>query len=243
MSAIPIWDYIVLDGKSSLDFNVKISEAGDWGAPAYAVERAEVPGRSGDLIYPGGRFANATLTYDVYCAEGFEENFAAYRAFLMAHSDTYYRLESSFHPDEYRLARVSSQIEPTVIGRGYAGSCSVQLDAMPQRWLTKGEIAVDVTAASTICNPTRFSSRPLIRISGAGILGLGSKHITVAEGADSYIDVDVDLCLCYEGSSRRGDLVTLDGEWSDYELQPGDTGISVGDGITKVEITPRWYTI
>ena len=97
-----------------------------------------------------------------------------------------------------------------------------------------------LTASGTISNPTLFEAKPLIRVYGTGKLEVGSETITISKGATEYIDIDCDIQDCYEGSENRNGLVTL----TDFPtLASGDTGIKLGSGITKVEITPRWWTV
>ena len=85
-----------------------------------------------------------------------------------------------------------------------------------------------------------FDAKPLIRVYGVGELGIGSETITITKGATEYIDIDCDIQDCYEGLENRNGLVSL----TDFPTLPsGNTGITLGTGITKVEITPRWWTL
>ena len=62
------------------------------------------------------------------------------------------------------------------------------------------------------------------------------------KAADGYTDIDCDLEDAYKGSANKnGCLQLYSGEFP--TLAPGENGITLGTGITKVEITPRWWSL
>lgn len=95
--------------------------------------------------------------------------------------------------------------------------------------------------ATHIYNPTLFASNPLIRVTGSGTVGIGDNTITVGSGY-SYVDIDSEIQNCFCGTQNANAIVDFStGEFP--TLPPGVTGITVGSGITSVQITPRWYRV
>ena len=241
----PIWEYFVYDGVPSLDYNVKISDKSTYGAPERDVDVVSVPGRNGDLIFDNGRYANASITYDAYLIDDFDASLNAFRDFLLAHSDNYYRLEDTLHNNEYRMARYSGDFNPNVVGGGDAGSFDIKFDVKPQRFLKSGEAVFTLGSGhKTIHNPTFQVAKPLIKayLTGAGQIKIGNITITIAAGSTGYICIDSDSQECYEGTVSRSGIVSF----SDHkypEFAPGDTGVEFSGTITKLEIVPRWWRI
>ena len=95
--------------------------------------------------------------------------------------------------------------------------------------------------SKTIKNPTLFPSKPLIRVTGAGTVGIGDETITIASGYD-YVDIDSEIQNCYCGNQNANAAVTFSNR-EFPELQPGLNGVTFGTGIESVQITPRWYRI
>lgn len=117
--------------------------------------------------------------------------------------------------------------------------------ALPAEWGTLstpyGQISLDVTATDTLVNPTRFASKPLIRLYGNGTATINGQTITVSNSV-SYVDIDCDMMDCYEGSTNRN----ADVVFSTYdfpELVPGDNTFIAGTGITGFVVTPRWWRV
>ena len=59
-------NFFTYAGKRSLDFGVLISGSGRYNAPERNVEKTEVPGRNGDLIFDLGNFKNQIIPYPAY---------------------------------------------------------------------------------------------------------------------------------------------------------------------------------
>ena len=122
---------------------------------------------------------------------------------------------------------------------------SVQFDIeftrKPQRFLRSGEGVVTYNATGKIYNPTLFDALPLIRIYGNGTLTVGTTSVTWS-GASAYVDVDCDIQDAFYLGSNMNQYITLSG-YNVPKLVPGETQITLGDGIAKVEITPRWWIL
>lgn len=108
-------------------------------------------------------------------------------------------------------------------------------------WADTGDVTVVVVSPFTIENPTLFDAKPLLRVYGSGTVGIGEYTFTISE-ADEYTDIDCEMMDCFKGAVNKNPYVTF----SNYEfpvLVPGVNKITMGAGITKIEITPRWYSV
>ena len=97
-----------------------------------------------------------------------------------------------------------------------------------------------------LTNPTEFPSKPLLEVTGVGTFWLGDTLFTITGTAGQTIYID-----CETGESWKNvggiitpanGLVTLN-RLDFPELDPGDTPVMYGTGITKVVVTPRWWII
>jgi len=231
-------NYFTFDSTTSSSFGVWISGSGTFSAPARAYNLLTVPARNGALVGLDKRFENIEVTYPAFCYN--PANLASFRAFLLSH-EGYFKLEDTYNSGEYRMAMYAGPFEPEMTSMLDAGSFDIVFNCKPQRYLNSGLTVQTFTADGTINNPTKFPSQPLLRVYGTGNLGIGSDTITIT-AADVYTDIDCEMMDAYKGTVSKNDYVVL----SNYNfpvLESGNTGIALGTGITKVEITPRWWTI
>lgn len=233
-------NYFVFDGENSLDYGVYISGQHTFDSPARVYESQPIPGRNGTIITSADRLENVEVAYDAFIYHDFFTNARKLRNFLLSRT-SYCRLMDTYHPDEYRLALYRGGLELDVVDRNNAGRFDLVFECKPQRFLLSGEDAHEFTADGAIYNPTMFPALPLIRVYGAGEVGIGLTTITITD-ADEYTDIDCDIMAAYKGSTNKNQYVQMSG--LDFpSLPPGDTGIALGTGITKVEITPRWWEV
>lgn len=233
-------NYFTLDGADSRDFGVYISGQGTFSAPGREYNLISVPGRNGDIVGIEKRFQNGTLTYPAFIYANFSKNIADFRNYLLSLFG-YHDLIDSYHPDEIRKVIFEGPFEPTVTEKNEAGSFDVSFNCKPQRFLASGNQTTALTASGSITNPTLFDSKPLLRVYGTGVLGIGSRSITIS-AANTYTDIDCEMMDAYKGTENRNQYITL----SDYSfpvLAPGVNNVSLGTGITRVIITPRWWTL
>lgn len=241
MRKIPIYEYLIFNGRSSLDFKVRISGAGTYKSPERDISSIEIPGRNGSLTLDNGRFKNVRTTYEAFIAEEFEENFSAFKNFLQQDSD-YHRLEDTYHPDEYRMARFLGPLDPDV-KFNEAGSFTLSFDRMPQRWLTSGESPTRISSAAavTLYNPTQYKALPKIVVTaGTGQIRVNDTILTLTANNGATV-IDSEMQDCYEGATNRNKQLTLN-SGSYPALEPGSNVISVASGIV-IEIYPRWWRV
>ena len=202
------------------------------------LESVEIAGRTGNYLIDHKRWENLPSSYFLLFAN--ETNFDNCKAFL-ASKIGYKRLEDSEHTNEFRMARIIDEIKADVVSDRNLFKIELNLDRKPQRFLISGETVTTKTENGSITNPTLFDAKPLLRVYGAGTVGIGSYSLTITQ-ADVYTDIDSEMMDCYKGTTNKNKFVNLTGHKFPI-LTPGSNGITLGSGITKVEITPRWYTI
>lgn len=233
-------NYFVFDNTDSRTFGVYISGRGTFAAPSRSYDLISIPGRSGDLVGFEKRFENQEIVYPAFICRNFNDNISALRSFLLSRNG-YKKLTDSYHTDEYRLALYIGPFEPDVGANNKTGEFELAFNCKPQRYLVSGETVTTLTANGTIVNPTSFDSQPLFRVYGTGVLGINSESVTITQ-ADTYTDIDCEMMDAFKGNASKNAYIVLSG--NDFPvLKPGANTISLGTGITRVEITPRWWRL
>lgn len=231
--------HFLFDGRSSRDFGLIVSGEQTFNAPERDVETVEIPGRDGELTIGRGRFKPVTVSYPVFIRSGFRERAAAVRAWLMG-ADGFRRLEDSYHPDEYRLARFAGPLDFTMRFLNYSGEASLAFTCQPQRWRKDGEFPLPCQNGGSLYNGG-FPARPLIKVSGtgAGTLSVGGVAVSLLS-LDGYVMLDCDTQNAYQGTVNKNGTISA----PEFPvLQPGENVVSWTGGVTSVEITPRWWTV
>lgn len=233
-------NYFTLNGVDSRDFGVYITGSGTFSAPRREYNMVPIPGRNGDLVGNEKRFENLELTYPAFIYTNFKQNIRDFRNYLLSLVG-YHRLIDTYHPDEFRMVLYEGEFDPDVESKNDAGGFNIVFNCKPQRFLLSGETVTTLTATGTITNPTLFASQPLLRVYGAGQLGINSETVTISE-ADVYTDIDCEMMDCFKGTASKNSKVSFSGH-NFPVLRSGVNNISLGTGITQVEITPRWWRI
>lgn len=240
---LPAYNTVKFDNVDLNTFGVFVTGSGTYNAPERAVSVVEVPGRSGDLVFDDGRYKNITLSYPCFITgtngNSFETNFRNLKGFLFSRP-LYSRIEDTYHPDEFRLGYYKGPL--TVTPEQFTVS-AMQLDFIckPMRYLKSGETGTQFTSNGSVTNPSYMTSKPLLRIYGAGTVTLGSYEVVVDSHEYDYVDVDSELMDCHYGSNNLNSKVTFSSGFP--EITSGEHGINLGTGITKVIVTPRWWVL
>lgn len=229
-------NFFTLDGKSSADFNAYISRSNMFDSAEREVEKISIPGRNGDLTIDQGRFSNFTSIVEIYIPSGMREKLDGLRNWLQSVVG-YRRYEESYKPEEYRQARFTGRFEVSESDR-VGAALTLEFDCMPQRYLKTGEIPVEYTANGSIYNRTLQDAKPLLRVWGNGTVGIGDATLTIS-GTTAYTDIDCESMDAYYGATNRNGNIS--GTFP--VLKPGTNGIALGTGITKLQITPRWWIL
>lgn len=219
--------------------NVLIENAPETNRPARKVDRYEVPGRNGDIVVAQDAWENVPRTYDLVAYGGdYNQMTSALMEWLYAPSG-YQRLEDSFDALVYRLAYVSeaTDIENLV---NENGRCTVSFECDPRRFLKTGESAVTLSETGKITNPTRFTAKPIITVSGSGngTIECGGNTITIA-GIYDGMTIDCEQMDAYAGTTNLNNLVS-----GSFPVIPGgEQTITITGGITSISVVPNWWTL
>lgn len=230
--------WLSFGGVQTKDFQCWISGSGTYAAPERDITVTSVPGRNGTLVYDNGRYNNIEVSYPAFILRGFEVNIQTLRNALTSKTG-YQRIEDTYHPSEYRMGYLSGGFNPDVGQNLRYATFDIVFNCKPQRFLKSGEQWITMTSGQSINNPTSFSAKPIIRVTGSGTLNVGSTYLTIKSFGRDYMDIDCDLMDCYYGVENLNSYVTGD---TFPVLSPGNTGVTFSSGMT-VKIMPRWWIL
>lgn len=238
---------IVYGGEASSDFGMVVAEAPSFEKPTKRTEAFTVPGRNGAVIFQDGSYEDTTRSYRVWVASDTEaagETLAdkanALTAWLFSRSG-YNRLEDSFEPDVFRLAYYSGSNNISNELTQY-GETTLTFTCRPERFFKNAETPLEISDGETITNPTRFSSKPLIHIEAAGTVTLSINGASIEATVADYINIDCERMNAYRlAAENMNDKVS--GAFP--QIVPGENlvGINVTGTLTKITVTPRYFTI
>jgi phage-related protein len=232
-------DYFMFDGVDCRDYNILAFRNDTFGADAISYNVVSVPGRNGDLLINNNRYPNRQHVYDCVIYDDAEENYKAFREFIMSKVG-YFRLEDTWDDDVFYSAYVSTSLAPVTTMDAGMIKFKLGFTRKPQRYLKTGETVTSLFYSGSINNPTLYASKPLLRVYGNGVLGIGSDSLTIRNNAREYIDIDCADGLAYRDVVNMNTSVILSG--FDFPvLNPGSNNISIANGITRVDRPPRWW--
>lgn len=238
-----------LDDVSNNDIGVELQGALVISAPEPRVQTISVPGRNGDLHIYDGSYKNRTGTVGayVYRPEYVKSAFGSIQKWLLG-SQGYRRLTTNDDADHYMMARVVNGAEVAARMQKIA-PFTLAFDLMPQRFLTSGEQAIEVTGNITLRNPTEYTSKPIYVIKGSGNVQISVNGSTLNfEGLATpnyysdivYYDTETKSAYVPQGSALTVLPPTVSGE---LHLVGGENAISLTGDIEYVQIIPRWWEL
>lgn len=231
-------NWLTFNGVSTKDFGVYISGLNTFNAPERDVETISIKGKNGDLTIDNGRYKNLPLSYPAFIFDKFDSNIEGLRNFLLSQRG-YKRLEDSYHPNEYRMARYKGDVTVNPVDWLAAGEFELNFDCYPQRFLKEGEHPITYEQSSSIYNAYQ-PSKPLIRAYGIGYFVIGDCIVTI-NTADEYTDIDCELQECYKDTmaTNCNNNVTL----VDFPTIENGVNSIILNGITRLDIIPRWWIL
>ena len=213
--------------------------------PQRKFETQTVPGRNGDIVLSEGAFQNYDQEYQVFLdskyAGGLETAMPRIVDWLLGH-DGYQRLEDSYFPDFYRMARFDGGTQFFSFFNEY-GEGTLTFSCAPEKFYRSGEKPVALTTSGTkLRNPSGFKALPLFKVNGSGYgkLYVDSNYIEISNITNGFVMIDVKTHQAYNGTTNRSNTIT--GDFDNLKLGP-QSSISWSNGVTSVEVTPRWWTI
>ncbi len=234
-------DYFQFHGYFSNNYGIFISGEATFVRNPRERTFQSIPGRNGDLILDDGRYPNVIIQYPAFIRTNFPTKFRRFVGILNSFK-TYSKLSDTYNPDEFRLAIPVGVMEPKTGPQNDSAKFTIEFNCKPQRFLASGETVRTYTESGLIINPETRESQPLIRVYGAGTVGIESYTMTIANHGQEYMDIDCALMDAHHGAVNLNRYLTLSSD-NFPVLKGGDNNITLGSGITKVEITPRWWRL
>lgn len=232
-------EHFYFDGEDSRDYGIWMTSQIQVEGAKPNVETVTVPGRSGDLLIYDGSYGNVSFTASCFVTDtrnaSAQDNLTEAVRWLTK-TNGYRRLQLPGE-DGYRMAYVSAFPGSAWKGKG-ARSFSIIFQCKPQIWMYEGEQQFTLSASGVLFNPG-MPALPLIRVygSGAGTVTVGDTTVTLS-AIDEYVTLDSDIQDAYKGTANKNSTISA-AEFP--KLEPGENPISFGGGVTKLQITPRWW--
>lgn len=157
----------IFNGKSSLDYGIIIATHPESRHAERRGKTSTIPGRHGALYRDEAAFSTYEISYDVLLdARNVVDMYHLGRdlsAWLLTASG-YCRLEDTYEPEHYRLARYIGSPDVANILFKF-GRAELEFEVQPQRYLKSGEQEIELTEElTTLRNPTAFVASPLIKV-------------------------------------------------------------------------------
>lgn len=233
---------IIRNNKVSRDYGIIVEVEPNYEVAERAYEIISVPGR-GDVAVDLKYYRNVERKYQIAVAEegGKFTTLAPKMAEWLNGGSGYVRLEDSYYPDQYVMARISSSIDIINVLK-QAGRAEITFDRMPKRYLKSGEVKYSITNNQrSIVNPTPYDSSPRLTVYGTGntTFWVGYTEVEVA-GINGYVTIDCETGEVYKDNIPQNNA-TFKHEYP--VLLPGINNITFNPGITKIEVEPRWWLL
>lgn len=242
-------NYFVYNGVRSSDMGVRIMSKNVFSAPKYDLAFQSIPGRSGDLINPNGRFPNVTISYTCFLpAKSISEladKITSVKAWLYTEPDRYHILTDSYDTNFQRKGVFNNKLD-IADECNKIGTFTVNFTCLPFRFSVAGQKKSTHTATSfSLTNPYPFASKPHIKIHGSGsgrliVQSSSNNAIWSFLDIDGYVECDSEMMNFYKDTVLKND--TVEGDGFPF-LHQGKNTITFDGGITKIEIIPRWVCI
>lgn len=230
---------IWFNGRSSDDFRLIVQRYPDVILPTRKNEKVSVPGRNGDILIQQDAFENVTQRYEFYIsAEQTKLTPITHKVAEWLCVKGYQKLEDSYFLDTFRLAAFNGGLEISNILNRF-GRATIEFDCKPQRFYKFGDFFLDVANGGKLQNPSPFTAKPILIVSGSGAATITINGKTLALTDCNGITIDCEIMQAYkDGISKNG---TVSGDF--FELPQGESEITWTGGITAIQIKPRWFTI
>lgn len=160
---------IIYNGQHSDLMGLLISGVDNYGAPERIVTEYQIPGANGTYVVDSGAYGNKTRVYNaaIYRERDMEGRMATIKRWLLPDGD-YHRLEDSYAPDVYRMARCTGGLSTEGIGPNLRNiKFPITFSCRPEKFLKSGESPVTVSpigAVTSLANPTGFPATPMLSI-------------------------------------------------------------------------------
>lgn len=258
-------DYIVWNGISSEDFDglyIKKTPALNRPRPKMTVQ--SIDGKNGQIVFPQGVYENYDQDYQLFFYASKKHGTIAEQADKIAEwlyePQGYAELRDSFQPDIVRYAYLQYSVD-IVNQLSFAGTAKITFSCRPERFLLSGlQETKYIESPATVYNPTKFASRPVIKVNLVDDVPLNASSRIRINGMDVSVSsygtglilkdfvIDCENMNVYSKDGDNYNLMTNFSELKYPELNPGMNlirfGVDIGSSFTSnIVVTPRWWII
>lgn len=146
------------------------------------------------------------------------------------------RLETSLDRGVYFRARVLSLGDPKHVA-AWLFALEVTFLVDPLAYLVEGDEVIEHQGGTlTLVNPGTYKAAPLITLYGTGgSVTVNGKALTVTP-IQGHVTIDSERLLITKGAENKGQHAS-----GSFPIFPeGESEITLGAGLTRAEIVPRW---
>lgn len=231
---------IIYNNLNSIELGLYVEKKPSIPAPAKRVETIEIEGRHGSLHLDKG-YGDITITIPF----GFEEkdNFARKCREITSWLRITENKNLRFTDDDevyYKVKSISMgefTRNMNTIGRF---TCTFVVE--PFAYLLEGNNVITITEENNkIYNMGTYESEPYLKIYGNGNISVIVNYESIHfNDVRDYIEIDTELMQCKKGNyNANGDM---EGRFPIFALEENNIRF-YKDGVTKIEIIPRWRCI
>ena len=224
-------------GKSSKDAGINLQRPIEFSGAVPIRDKVKVAGKNGMVYFETHAFENREGKADCFVmGENAEQKFDDVNAFLFGNL-SYQVLQTDEDINHYWLAKVANGADIAVRLKKLA-PFSIEFDCKPQRYYKSGDLPLILENGQQLANPSPFTAKPLLHISGSGSGTVSDGTNTLALTDCDDITVDCDIMQIYQGTTNKNNV----GAGAFLALGKEST-ITWTGGITAVTLTPRWWTL
>lgn len=235
-------DYFWIDGQRCDDVGIQLQGPVTFSSAAPKLSTISVPGRNGDLHFYEGSFSNVMGEVSCFVLQKIRANEAlnAITKWTLLYPG-YHRLEVSDEPEHFREARVISGPENEMRAHILA-PFRLSFDCKPQKFLKSGQRAIHLQQSGQVLRNPGFTSLPLLIVHGSGpaTLSVGDIVVQFSKDFGGSITLDCETQNAYNGYQNKNSVIDAP---IFPNLPSGESSISWEGGITRIDITPRWWTL
>lgn len=203
------------------------------------LEYIEIPGKSGDLVIDRNRFKNITREYDCFIVSTSEADFREKirnLADFLGGLRTYVKINDTYHPDEYVMG-IPEAVDPEVLENLRGANFTLAFNCKPQRFVVTTPTTLAARGNTNLVNPSHQAAKPLVTMTGAGVLTFGEQSITTVGSGKHTIDCELMTMAGPNGENQNGDVVF---NVDQITLPAGTTHVT---STVAATIDPRWWKV
>ena len=262
---------LIFNGISSESLKLNITSRQVYDAAVYDVTAVEVPGRSGDVMIPQDRFKNKTLVYrgflnasDFSGSSDWEKLSNGTQnlkgmwmrvPLLVSKTGVYKPLKDTYDPGMTRQARIEDLKITPVFDQAIGAEVEITFNAQPFMTVAQSPIIISTETGrtATLENPYFFEALPLIEIpdahSGDGFTVNGETWAlvgSIGSGHKIVCDSQEMEWLEYDGSTLVGlanNKISGPSHFPILNARPSGTNTITLNGVSRLDVTPRWRTL